>query len=126
MDAAAWIARWHLRESLRIIDSLDEPSAWTDARRLDAWLAEQAEAPDGQVLAQRSPLRDKERRRSAIEVLIDLQRAQKVRHGRRELLIRNPALGGPTTATSATDQAGRSRKTSTGTGPAREDGEVEV
>ena len=126
MDAAAQIARWHLRESLRIIDSLDEPPAWTDARRLDAWLAEQAEAPDGQILAQRSPLRDKERRRSAIEVLIDLQRAQKVRHGRRELLIRNPALRGSATATSAIDRAGRGRKTSTGTEPAREDGEVEV
>jgi len=40
MRRAATLARWFLREALRVLDVLDEPQAWADARLLDAWLAE--------------------------------------------------------------------------------------
>ena len=43
MDQAATLARWYLREALRVLDVLDEPQAWVDARLLDAWLAEAGE-----------------------------------------------------------------------------------
>ena len=100
MQCAVTLARWYLREALRV---LDEPQGWADARLLDAWLAEAGDSPIRDVLRLGpSPLRDKGRRNAAIEVLADLGRVRIEREGRRETLARNPALRRIATATPAT------------------------
>lgn len=115
MQRAVTLARWYLREALRVLDVLDEPQAWADARLLDAWLAEAGDSPMRDVLRLGpGPLRDKARRNAAIEVLTELGRARIGRDGRRETLTRNPALRPPhrhgataTPATLATDESGK-------------------
>jgi putative DNA primase/helicase len=103
MQRAATLARWYLREALRMLDVLDEPQAWADARLLDAWLAEAGDSPIRDVLRLGpGPLRDKARRNAAVEVLKELGRAWIERDGRRETLARNPALRKIATATPAT------------------------
>ena len=93
MQRAVTLARWYLRESLRVLNVLDEPQAWGDARQLDAWLADAGDSPIRDVLRLGpGPLRDKARRNAAIEVLAELGRARIERDGRRETLARNPAL----------------------------------
>lgn len=103
MQRATTLARWYLREALRVLDVLDEPKAWADARLLDAWLAVAGDSPVRDALRLGpGPLRDKTRRNAAIEVLIELGRARINRDGRRETLARNPALRRIATATLAT------------------------
>ena len=103
LQRAATLARWYLHEALRVLDVLDEPQAWADARRLDAWLAEAGDIPSRDVLRLGpGPLRDKVRRNAAIEVLAELGRVRIERDGRRETLARNPGLRRMVTATSAT------------------------
>jgi hypothetical protein len=76
-----------------VLDVLDEPQAWADARLLDEWLAGVGDSPIGDVLRLGpGPLRDKARRNAAIEVLAELGRARVERCGRRETLTRNSAL----------------------------------
>jgi len=100
---AATLARWYLREALRVLDVLDEPQAWVDARLLDVWLAEAGARSIRDVLRiGPARLRDKARRSAAIEVLVDLGRARIERDGRRETVVRNPALTSSATATPAT------------------------
>ena len=100
MQRAVTLARWYLREALRFLDLMDEPQAWADARLLDAWLAKAGDVPPRMILKSGpNPLRDKTRRNAAIEVLSELGRARIERDGRRETLIRNPALGQLATAT---------------------------
>jgi hypothetical protein len=102
MQRAAALARWYLREALRVLDVLDEPQAWADARLLDAWLAAAGDSPIRDVLRLGpGPLRDKARRNAAMDVLAELGRARIERDGRRETLARNPALK-PTLRTGAT------------------------
>ena len=103
MQRATTLARWYLREALRVLDVLDEPQAWADARLLDAWLAQAGDSPIRDVLRLGpGPLRDKARRNSAADVLAELGRARIERDGRRETLARNPALTRFATATPAT------------------------
>lgn len=103
MRWAVSLARWYLREALRVLDVLDEPQAWADARLLDAWLAKAGDSPVRDVLRLGpGPLRDKARRNAAIDVLAELGRARIERDGRRETLARNPALRHLATATPAT------------------------
>lgn len=107
MDRATTLARWYLREALRVLNVLDEPQAWADARLLDAWLAAEGDSPTRDVLRLGpGPLRDKTRRNAAIEVLTELGRARIERDGRRETLARNPALRLFATATPATPARG--------------------
>jgi len=88
---------------MRVLDVLDEPQAWADARRLDAWLAAAGDSPIRDVLRLGpSPLRDKARRNAAVDVLTELGRARIKRDGRRETLAQNPALRQFATATPAT------------------------
>jgi putative DNA primase/helicase len=109
MQRASTLARWHLREALRVLDVLDEPQSWADARLLDAWLAEVGDSPTRDVLRLGpGPLRDKARRNAAVAVLTELSRARIERDGRRETLIPNPSLtefAAATPATFATDAA---------------------
>jgi len=87
MQRAATLARWYLREALRILDVLEEPQGWADAWLLDAWLAEAGDSSIRDVLRLGpGPLRDKTRRNAAIEVLAELGRARIERDGRRETL----------------------------------------
>jgi putative DNA primase/helicase len=103
MQRAVTLARWYLREALRVLDVLDEPQAWADTRLLDAWLAEAGDSPIRDVLRLGpGPLRDKARRNAAVDVLTELGRARIERDGRRETLARNPALRQFATATPAT------------------------
>jgi hypothetical protein len=103
MQRAVTLARWYLREALRVLDVLDEPQAWADARLLDDWLAKAGDSPIRDVLRLGpGPLREKARRNSAIEVLTELGRARIERDGRRETLARNPALRQFATATPST------------------------
>jgi putative DNA primase/helicase len=103
MQRAARLARWYLREALRVLDLLDEPQAWADARLLDAWLAPAGDSPIRDVLRLGpGPLRDKARRNAAVDVLTELGRARIERDGRRETLARNPVLRQFATATPAT------------------------
>ena len=103
MQRAACLARWYLREALRVLDVLDEPQAWSDARLLDEWLAKVGDCPTRDVLRLGpGPLRDKGRRTAAVEVLAELGRARIERDGRRETLARNPALRQFATSTHAT------------------------
>ncbi len=107
MQRAAALARWYLREALRVLDVLDESQAWADARLLDAWLTETGDRPIRDVLRLGpGPLRDKARRNSAVDVLAELGRARIERDGRRETLVRNPALrlATATLATLATNE----------------------
>jgi len=101
MQRAGTLARWYLHEALRVLDVLEEPEAWSDARQLDTWLAKIGDCPLRDVLRLGPPaLRDKARRNGAIEVLIQLGRAR-IEPGRREILARNPALARSATATRA-------------------------
>jgi putative DNA primase/helicase len=103
MDRAATLARWYLREALRVLEVLDEPQAWADARLLDSWLAAAGDSPTRDVLRLGpGPQRDKRRRDAAIEVLTEMGRARVGPDGRRGILVRNPALAGFATATPAT------------------------
>ena len=112
MERAAILARWYLGEALRVLDVLDEPQAWADARLLDAWLTDAGDCPIRDVLRLGpGPLRDKARRNAAIEVLTELGRARIERNGRREVLARNPVLNGNATATPATFATEESDKT---------------
>ena len=93
-----------------MLDVLDEPQAWADARLLDAWLAQMGDVPARMILnSGPNPLREKARRNAAIEVLVELGRVRVERGGRREMLARNPALATATVATSATDEVGTGR-----------------
>jgi len=103
MQRATTLARWYLREALRVMDVLDEPQAWMDARLLDSWLAKEGYSPVPDVLhLGPGPLRNKARRDAAIEVLADLGRARIECGGGRKTLVRNPELGRAATATPAT------------------------
>jgi hypothetical protein len=94
MGHAVVVARWYLREALRVMDLLDEPQDWTDARSLDSWLATVGTAPTRDVL-HRGPgaLRNRLRRDAAIKVLEEMGRARVERDGKRSTLVRNPKLG---------------------------------
>ena len=97
------LARWYLREALRVLNVLDEPQAWADARLLDTWLLEAGDSPIRDVLRLGpGPLRDKARRNAAIDVLAELDRARIEHDGKRKTLAGNPALRQFATATSAT------------------------
>lgn len=110
IEQAVILARWYLREALRVLDVLDEPQAWTDARLLDAWLAKAGDVPPRVILnSGPNPLRDKARRNAAMDVLVELGRVRIERDGKRETLARNPALrqfGSPTPATLAISRSG--------------------
>lgn len=93
MQSGANLARWYLGEALRLMDLLDEPQSKADARLLDAWLEEAGSCPAWKVLhSGPNQIRDKARRNAAIDVLESLGRARIERDGRREILVRNPAL----------------------------------
>lgn len=103
MQRAVRLAYWYLRETLRVLDLLDEPQEWADARLLDSWLEERSHCAARDVLRfGPSPLRDRTRRDAAVAVLTEQGRARLEREGRRETLVRNPSLRRPATATLAT------------------------
>jgi putative DNA primase/helicase len=93
MQRAVLLARWYLRESLRLLQTLDEPQAVADARSLEGWLAQSGSSSlrDVQRLGP-NPLRDRARRDAAVRVLAELGRARVERDGNRDMLTLNPAL----------------------------------
>ena len=102
MERAVLLARWHLEEAFRVLDMLDEPQAWSDARLLDAWLVAGVDVSTRDVLRLGpGQLRDRARRDAAIEVLTELGRVRIEREGRREILVCNPALRASAVAAAA-------------------------
>jgi hypothetical protein len=63
------LARWYLREALRVLALLDEPRDWADARALDAWLVSHGNCTTREA-QQYGPVRDKTRRDAALAVLL--------------------------------------------------------
>jgi len=92
MRRASVIARWYLNETLRVMDLMDEPQEFSDARRLDEWLAKNGNCSTRDA-RQHGPVRSKERWPAAVKVLTEMGRARIEEEGKRRLLVRNPALG---------------------------------
>lgn len=89
------IARWHLRESLRLFAVMGEPVEWQHARMLEEWLAAHGGRATASEMARRGPnsIREQSARKAAAKVLTLLQRAE----WRQEadgcaVLIRNPRI----------------------------------
>ena len=101
MKSAVKLARWYLRECLRVLDQLDEPQEWADARALDVWLVAKGDCSTREAL-QFGPVRTKHRRDSALEVLEDLSRVIVTDEGRRKRIRVNPVLRAIATSTVAT------------------------
>jgi hypothetical protein len=93
MRDAIEVARWYLRESQRVLNLVDEPQVWGDARALDAWLQDNDGAPERDVL-NRGPacLRTRPRRDAAVKLLEDLCRIRREKVGRTCRLVRNPLI----------------------------------
>ena len=94
MLGAVKLARWYLRETLRVLDVLEEPQARSDARLLDGWLqAKFVDVPVGDVLRLGpASLRNKARRDAAINVLTELGRVRIKHRDKAAILERNPVL----------------------------------
>ena len=95
--SAARIAAWYLSESRRFFGELALPAELADAARLDTWLIdycrrERVSAVSRRVARQRCPVRDGARLDAAIRELVELERVQVWRDGRRVLVAVNPEL----------------------------------
>lgn len=101
IQAAVMLARWYLRESLRLLALLDEPQEWTDARALDAWLVGHGSCTTREA-QQYGPVRDKAQRDAALAMLVDANRIKILTVGKSKVIRLNPALQHFATATSAT------------------------
>lgn len=92
---ASRLAEWHLHEARRFFGELALPPEQADAARLDAWLIEQRTPEVNKRYAQqRGPVRDGGRIDAAIRELVELDRVQLVKDGKRHMLKINPALLG--------------------------------
>ena len=93
MNQATHLARWYLHEALCVLNVLDEPQHWSDARLLDSWLEKTGDTSTRDILRTGpNPLRERRRRNAAIEVLAELGWVRIVRQGKSERILRNPAL----------------------------------
>jgi putative DNA primase/helicase len=97
MEDAAELALWHLHEAKRIIGAIEVPEALADAKVLLEWLLAQDGDMTPRDISYRgpNPLRDRERRDRAIEMLAETNHVVRVKVGRKgEALILNPKLEG--------------------------------
>ena len=101
MRSGTALARWYLRECLRVLDQLEEPQEWADARSLDAWLVKEGDCSTRHA-QQYGPIRIKGRRDAALDILEELGRLALEDEGKRKQIRVNPALWGAATATTAT------------------------
>lgn len=97
--SASRIVAWHLSESRRFFGELALPTELADAIRLDGWLIEYCQRERTPLVSTRDaqrlgPVRDKEKLKSALQELEDLDRVRVDREGRRKSIRLNPALVG--------------------------------
>ena len=98
-EGASRIAAWHLNESRRFFGELALPAELADAARLDTWVVDYCRREHTHLagknhVRQHGPLRDGGRLDAAIKELIDLDRLQIRKDGKRVVLHVNPALIG--------------------------------
>jgi putative DNA primase/helicase len=100
-ESASIIAAWHLNEALRFFGELALPEELADAAKLDEWLighckANGVDAVPTRTMSQYAPykLRDKAKRDSAIQELIDRGRIVLIQNGKKQDVLVNPQLLG--------------------------------
>ena len=98
-ESASRIVAWHLSESRRFFGELALPVEMADAARLDAWLLEHCRKESTRCVGKNhvrryGPLRDGKRLDRALEELIELDRIQVAKEGKRRAIHLNPALLG--------------------------------
>ncbi|MBK8579488.1 MAG: DUF3987 domain-containing protein [Candidatus Accumulibacter sp.] len=98
-EGASRIAAWHLSESRRFFGELALPAELADAARLDTWVVDYCRREHTHLagknhVRQHGPLRDGGRLDAAIKELVDLDRLQIRKDGKRVVLHVNPALIG--------------------------------
>lgn len=98
-ESASIIAAWHLNEALRFFGELALPEELADAVRLDDWLIDHCKANSVDVVSTRTitqyapyKLRDKAKRDSAIQELIEHRRIVLLKDGKRQEIQINPKL----------------------------------
>jgi putative DNA primase/helicase len=99
LASASRIAAWHLNESLRFFGELALPEELADAVTLDNWLIDycktnRVDSVSTRTMSQYAPykLRDKIKRESAIQELIERGRAALLKNGKRLEVMINPQL----------------------------------
>ncbi len=98
-EGASRIAAWHLNESRRFFGELALPAELADAVRLDTWLIEYCQRERTHMVSTRDaqrlgPVRDKDKLTTATKELVDLDRIQIRKDGKRITIHVNPALIG--------------------------------
>jgi len=89
------IAAWHLQESQRFFGELALASELSDAVQLEGWLVEYSKQVSSitiRIAQQRSPIRDKNRLKSALWELEDLDRLRIELVGKSKIICINPGL----------------------------------
>jgi hypothetical protein len=91
MQQAIEIIRWHLCETRRIFYSRPKTSQHVDAIKLLGWIVEKAFATTTpRFLQQYSPIREKQRRDKAIQMLLDHQYLRETQPNGKTTLLVNP------------------------------------
>jgi len=93
--SASVIAAWHLQESQRFFGELALSSELSDAVQLEGWLVEYSKQVSSitiRIAQQRSPIRDKNRLKSALWELEDLDRLRIELVGKSKIICINPGL----------------------------------
>ena len=102
MKAGCRVAEWHLTEARRFFGELALPAGLADAARLESWLIKRCkktgtnEVPTKDV-QQFGPTRLRENAKidAALNELVELGRAQRIKEGRRKFIAVNPSLLAP-------------------------------
>jgi putative DNA primase/helicase len=93
--SASVIAAWHLQESQRFFGELALSSELSDAVQLEGWLVEYSKQVSSitiRIAQQRSPIRDKNRLKSALWELEDLDRLRIEQVDKSKIICINPGL----------------------------------
>lgn len=98
-EGASLVAAWHLNESRRFFGELALPAELADALRLDTWLIGHCKQERTHMVTTRDaqrlgPIRDKDRLTTATRELIDLDRIQIRKIGKKIVIHVNPTLIG--------------------------------
>ncbi|MET0051576.1 MAG: DUF3987 domain-containing protein, partial [Candidatus Thiodiazotropha sp.] len=99
-EGASRIAAWHLHEARRFYGELALPEEQANAARLDRWLLDYCQRKKTNIIPRREVqrnvtpvhLRHKTALDSALDVLEEADRLQRVQDGRRKEIHINPAL----------------------------------
>jgi putative DNA primase/helicase len=96
-ERASRIVAWHLNEARRFFGELALPAEMADAARLDTWLIDYCQRKKTHLLPHREaqqfgPVRDKEKLRTALLELEELDRVRVVQEGRKKTIKINRVL----------------------------------